>query len=123
MKRISASAFIRLQQNEDKMDDIPVMNADADSSGENYDEAHSELVRFLMQSQEMRTTARGALKQSLWAAGGTFAGAVLGGPVGGLVGGVTGSILGLLKSDNYDGALLHIVNLEAEKRKVSSRII
>jgi uncharacterized membrane protein len=100
------------------MDDIPVMNADVDSESETFAEAHSELVRFLTQSSEMRTTARGALKQSLWAAGGTFAGAILGGPVGGLIGGVTGSVLGLLKSDNYDGALLHIVQLEGERRKV-----
>jgi outer membrane lipoprotein SlyB len=105
------------------MDDIPVMNADVDSNGEEFNEAHSELVRFLTQSQEMRTTARGALKQSLWAAGGTFAGAILGGPIGGLVGGITGSVLGLLKSDNYDGALLHIVQLEGHRRKVRDMYI
>jgi hypothetical protein len=42
------------------------------------------------------------------------------GPVGGLVGGIGGSIVGYLQSDNYDGAVLAILKIEGERRKVSA---
>uniref|UniRef100_A0A7S4SPI3 Uncharacterized protein n=1 Tax=Ditylum brightwellii TaxID=49249 RepID=A0A7S4SPI3_9STRA len=78
---------------------------------------HNELMHFLTQSQEMRKTAKGSLKQSLYAASGAFAGSFLLGPVGGLAGGVAGSVVGYLKSDDYDGALLEVVKLEGERRE------
>jgi hypothetical protein len=77
---------------------------------------YGELVRFLTESHEMRVTARNALKQSLYAAGGAFTGAFLMGPIGGLVGGIFGSIVGFFKSDEYDGAVLAISKLEGERR-------
>mmetsp|Transcript_15524 Transcript_15524/g.21193 ORF Transcript_15524/g.21193 Transcript_15524/m.21193 type:complete len:144 (-) Transcript_15524:598-1029(-) len=81
------------------------------------EEIHGELIRFLTQSEEMRKTARGSLKQSLYAGGGAFAGSMLLGPVGGLAGGVAGSVVGYLKSDDYDGAILEVVKLEGERRE------
>eukprot|EP00559_Dactyliosolen_fragilissimus_P006578 CAMPEP_0184863018 /NCGR_PEP_ID=MMETSP0580-20130426/8327_1 /TAXON_ID=1118495 /ORGANISM="Dactyliosolen fragilissimus" /LENGTH=150 /DNA_ID=CAMNT_0027361061 /DNA_START=122 /DNA_END=574 /DNA_ORIENTATION=- len=98
------------------MDEIPDMG----NAGERIDyenEAHSEIVRFLTQSDEMRSTARNALKQSLWSGGAAFAGSIVAGPVGGLVGGVAGSIVGFFQSDEYDGVLSAIVKLEATRRK------
>ena len=53
------------------MDDIPDINTNADAS-ENYDYTtshHSELVRFLTESQDMRNTAKSSLKQSMFAGG------------------------------------------------------
>lgn len=91
------------------MDDIPNIPTD-------NDEYQSELMKFLSESSEMRNTARGALKQSLFSAGGAFAGAFIAGPIGGLVGGVVGSAAGFLNSDDYDGAIVAITNLETERR-------
>jgi len=102
------------------MDDIPDIHADAQSrDDEYYNDTHSELIRFLTQSHEMRAAARSALKQSIWAGTGAFTGSILGGPIGGLVGGVAGSIVGYMRSDEYDGALLQIINLQGERRQVS----
>ena len=109
------------------MDDIPEIHTNADASAsaqyaerqnEEFSMMHSELVRFLTQSQQMRDTARSSVKQSLYAGSGAFAGSFLGGPVGGLVGGVAGSIVGYLKSDDYDGALMAVLNLEGDRRQV-----
>mmetsp|Transcript_14150 Transcript_14150/g.17878 ORF Transcript_14150/g.17878 Transcript_14150/m.17878 type:complete len:147 (+) Transcript_14150:275-715(+) len=91
------------------MDDIPNIPT--------YDDEYqSELMNFLSQSSEMRNTAKGALKQSLFSAGGAFAGAFIAGPVGGLVGGVVGSVTGFMNSSDYDGAIVAITNLEPERR-------
>jgi len=85
-----------------------------------YDEYYSEFAAFLSDpssSSDMRKTARGSLKQSLCAGGGTLTGSLIGGPVGGLVGGVAGSIIGYLKSDDYSGVLNGILKLQGEARK------
>eukprot|EP00591_Stephanopyxis_turris_P010290 CAMPEP_0195519366 /NCGR_PEP_ID=MMETSP0794_2-20130614/14606_1 /TAXON_ID=515487 /ORGANISM="Stephanopyxis turris, Strain CCMP 815" /LENGTH=129 /DNA_ID=CAMNT_0040648505 /DNA_START=133 /DNA_END=519 /DNA_ORIENTATION=- len=84
----------------------------------NSDGFHEELVGFLRDNHDMRKTARNSLKQSLWAGGGAFAGSMLLGPVGGLVGGVAGSAAGYFMSDPYDGAVLAVLKLEEERRKV-----
>lgn len=90
-------------------DDIPEV-PDADTF------QHGELIYFLTQSQEMRKTAKSALKQGLYAGGGAFAGAFLGGPVGGLVGGIAGSLIGFFKGDDFDGAVLAISKIEGSRR-------
>jgi len=84
----------------------------------NTDLFHSELVRFLTESQEMRIAAKSSLKHSLWAGAGAFAGAMMLGPVGGLVGGVAGSVAGFLQSDPYDGAVLAIIKIQGQQRQV-----
>lgn len=96
------------------MDDIPNIPTDSE------DEYHSELMKFLSESSDMRKTARGALKQSLFSAGGAFVGAFVGGPVGGLIGGIAGSLTGFINSDDYDGAIVAITNLQSDRKNVSS---
>lgn len=80
-------------------------------------ELHSELIRFLTESREMRQTAKSALQQGLWAGGGAVAGGLLLGPVGGMVGGITGSIVGYLKSDNYDGLVLQLSKVDTQRQR------
>jgi len=106
------------------MDDLPnTSSADASPPFDHdydYDEYYSEFAAFLSDpssSSDMRKTARGSLKQSLCAGGGTLTGSLIGGPVGGLVGGVAGSIIGYLKSDNYSGVLNDVLKLQGEARK------
>jgi hypothetical protein len=82
---------------------------------------HGELVAFLTESQDMRKTAKSALKQSLWAGGGALTGAFLMGPVGGLVGGIFGSFIGFIRADQYDGAVQAIVKLDGGRREVLCR--
>ena len=84
----------------------------------NTDLFHSELVRFLTESREMRNTARNSVKHSLWAGIGAFTGAMMLGPMGGLAGGVAGSIAGFLQGDPYDGAVLAILKLQNQQREV-----
>mmetsp|Transcript_5815 Transcript_5815/g.8979 ORF Transcript_5815/g.8979 Transcript_5815/m.8979 type:complete len:143 (-) Transcript_5815:356-784(-) len=81
------------------------------------DPRYGELVRFLTQSQDMRHTAKSAVKQSLFSGGGAFAGAFVMGPIGGLVGGVVGSVVGFLQSDDYDGAVLAIAKLDNDHQQ------
>lgn len=42
---------------------------------------------------------------------------MIAGPVGGLVGGVAGSVIGFLQSDDYDGAIKLIMDLESERHQ------
>ena len=102
------------------MDDIPNIPTDDDSrySSEDY---QSELMNYLSNSSEMRNTARAAMKQAGFAGGGAILGATLGGPLGGLVGGIAGSVVGYLKSDDYDGIIVSILNLESDRKSVSTR--
>ena len=66
----------------------------------------------------MRNTAKSSLKQSMFAGGAAFAGSMIAGPVGGLVGGlVGGSVIGFLNSDDYDGAVKLIMDLESERHQ------
>mmetsp|Transcript_59881 Transcript_59881/g.177502 ORF Transcript_59881/g.177502 Transcript_59881/m.177502 type:complete len:168 (-) Transcript_59881:483-986(-) len=105
------------------MDDgsIPEMpdlsDLDEDERTARTDDYHSELVHFLTNSRGMRNTARGSIKQSLYAGGGALAGSFLLGPVGGLVGGVAGSVVGYVKSDEYDGMVLSVLKLEDHRKK------
>lgn len=78
---------------------------------------HSELMRFLTGNTDMRKTARSAVKQSLWAGGGALTGGLIMGPVGGLVGGIAGSLIGFFKADEYDGVVLHLMNLSQQQRQ------
>lgn len=78
---------------------------------------HGEFIRFLTDNGEMRNTARSAIKQSMWAGGGALTGGLLLGPVGGLVGGIAGSLVGFVKSDQYDGVVLHVVKLNEQQRQ------
>jgi len=78
---------------------------------------HSEFMRFLMENQGMRKTAKSALKQSLFAGGGALAGSLLAGPPGGLVGGLVGSVIGYIKADDYDGVVLHLSKLNAQQQR------
>jgi len=94
------------------MEDIPNIPTDSE-------EYQSELMNFLSQSADMRNTARGALKQSLFSAGGAFVGAFIAGPIGGLVGGITGSVAGFMNGDDYDGAIVALTKLEADRKNVS----
>lgn len=100
------------------MDDMPSTSANASPPFQEFDTAsrHSELLNFLARSSEMRTTARSSLKQSLYAGSGAFAGSLLTGPVGGLVGGILGSVVGYMKSDEYDGAIQAVRDLEEERK-------
>ena len=72
------------------------------------DENYSELMTFLTGNNQMRNTARSALKQGMWAAGGAT--------MGGMVGGIAGSIIGFVKSDPYDGMLHQLTNLESHRQ-------
>ena len=104
---------------DDSIPEIPNLD-DMDEDERNRrtatDEVHSELVRFLTESREMRQTAQSAVRQSLWAAGGALAGSLLLGPAGGLAGGVAGSLVGYLRSDTYDGVVLAVVKLQGSHR-------
>jgi hypothetical protein len=101
------------------MDDIPNIPTDSDDDARyRSPEYQSELMNFLSQSSEMRKTAKGALKQSLFSAGGAFVGAFVAGPVGGLVGGIAGSVAGFIQGDNYDGAIIAITRLESDRKRV-----
>lgn len=95
------------------MHDIP----DIPNEDSYTDSQYSELMDFLSHSRGMRETAKNAVKQSIFAAGGAFAGSFIAGPLGGLVGGIMGSIVGFVQSDNYDGLIVCLTNLEEEKRK------
>ena len=95
------------------MDDIP----DIPNEDSYTDSQYSELMEFLSHSQSMRDTAKNAVKQSLFAAGGAFTGSFIAGPVGGLVGGIVGSIIGFVKGDDYDGLIICLTKLELERRK------
>lgn len=59
------------------MDDIPNIPTDSDDYRYSSPEYQSELMNFLSESSAMRNTARGALKQSLFSAGGAFVGAIV----------------------------------------------
>lgn len=96
----------------DNYDDYPAGDPIPEPS-----EFYGELIQFLTESRGMRQTAKSSLKQSLYAGGGALAGGVLLGPVGGLVGGVAGSVVGFLKSDNYDGIILHLSKLETQQQR------
>ena len=65
----------------------------------------------------MRNTAKSSLKQSMFAGGAAFVGSMIAGLVGGLVGGVAGSVIGFHNSDNYDGAVKLIMDLESERHQ------
>ena len=73
-------------------------------------------MTFLTGNNQMRNTARSALKQGMWAAGGATMGGMVGGPIGGMVGGIAGSIIGFVKSDPYDGMLHQLTNLESHRQ-------
>lgn len=99
------------------MDDIPnAFDASPQHQDFNNTSRHSEILHFLTQSSEMRSTARSSLKQSLYAGSGAFAGSFLGGPIGGLAGGVVGSVVGYIFSDEYDGAVQAVRDLEEGRR-------
>ncbi|KAI2510865.1 hypothetical protein MHU86_3486 [Fragilaria crotonensis] len=78
---------------------------------------HGEFIRFLTNNNDMRNTARSAIKQSIWAGSGALTGGLLMGPVGGLVGGIAGSLVGFFKADNYDGVVLHVIKLNQQQRQ------
>ena len=58
------------------MEDVPNIPTNSDEDMYSSPEYQSELMNFLSQSSSMRQTARGALKQSLYSAGGALLGAV-----------------------------------------------
>mmetsp|Transcript_20110 Transcript_20110/g.29398 ORF Transcript_20110/g.29398 Transcript_20110/m.29398 type:complete len:149 (+) Transcript_20110:110-556(+) len=95
------------------MDDMPDLSTDDMEFDESY---HRELMNFLSESH-MRDTAKGSIKQSLYAASGAFVGSFIGGPVGGLLGGVAGSVAGYFQSDDYDGVIVALAQLEKERQK------
>ena len=95
------------------MNDIPDI---PDISTSEY---HSELMRFLRESSDMRSTVGCTLKQAAIASGGAIAGAILLGPVGGLVGGIIANIVGFVLSDDYDGVITLINKLPPERKNVS----
>jgi hypothetical protein len=96
------------------MDDYPASEAIPDPA--RVDFQHHELIEFLMDNTEMRKAAKHSLKQGLFAGGGAVAGGMLLGPVGGLIGGVAGSLVGFFQSDNYDGAVQQIIQLEGTRK-------
>jgi hypothetical protein len=103
------------------MDDIPNIPTDDNNdfmySSSDY---QSELMSFLSESAEMRRTAKGAVKQTLYSAGGAFVGSMVLGPAGGLIGGIVGSVTGYMKSDDYDGVIVKLLDLETDQKTVSS---
>ena len=98
------------------MDDYPAGDPIPDPNL--YNVQHNELIDFLTNSRDMRQTAKSSMKQAAYAGGGALAGGFLLGPVGGMVGGIFGSILGFLKAGDYDGAVLQIVKLEPDHKRV-----
>jgi hypothetical protein len=96
------------------MDDYPASEAIPDPA--RVDFQHHELIEFLMDNTEMKKAAKHSLKQGLFAGGGAVAGGMLLGPVGGLIGGVAGSLVGFFQSDNYDGAVQQIIQLEGARK-------
>ena len=96
------------------MDDYPAAEPVPDMSRVNFQ--YTEIVSFLRDNDEMRKTARNALKQGLIAGASTVGGALLFGPIGGLIGGIAGSILGFQQADEYDGVITHVMKLEGRSR-------
>lgn len=96
------------------MDDYPASEAIPDPA--RVDFQHHELIEFLMDNTEMKKAAKHSLKQGLFAGGGAVAGGMLLGPLGGLIGGVAGSLVGFFQSDNYDGAVQQIIQLEGTRK-------
>jgi hypothetical protein len=83
------------------------------------------LVDFLLHNPDMRTTARGSLRQGLMAGGGAVLGGILLGPVGGLVGGIAGSVVGYVQGNgnSYDGVVVQIQKLpEARQRRLVEQV-
>ena len=81
------------------------------------DGQHRELMAFLMDNPQMRSTARHSLKQGLWAGGGAVAGGLVLGPLGGLLGGIAGSLVGFVKSDPYDGIVQQLGGLDGPRKE------
>ena len=79
---------------------------------------HRELMEFLTNNNQMRETARNALKQALWSGGAAVAGGLLLGPVGGLVGGIAGSVVGFMQSNPYDGVVQQLGELNEAQRGI-----
>lgn len=78
---------------------------------------YGELLDFLTNNDEMRSTAKSSIKQGLYAGTGAVAGGSLLGPLGGMVGGIVGSIIGYYKSDPYDGAIKTIATLDTARQQ------
>jgi len=78
---------------------------------------HHELTEFLLDNREMHKAARHGLAQGLWAGGGAVAGGLLLGPVGGLIGGVAGSVVGFFRSENYNGVVQQVLELDEDRQR------
>jgi len=89
----------------------------------NFTMQHSELMKFMQESPDMRTAASGSLKQGLYAGGAAISLGLLMGPLGGMIGGIAGSIYGYMNAPNYDGALAQIQALpDAQKEKLVGEV-
>merc|ERR1719410_609916 len=100
-------------ENDENMEEIPNINSTYTS-----EEYYEEFLHFLQESDDMKKTAKNALRQGAYAGGGAICGAVALGPVGGAIGGVVGSVVGYKKSEKYDGVVQGIMKLDGDKRKV-----
>lgn len=100
------------------MDDIP-----DDGGMFSSEEYQSELMRFLNESSDMKKRVKGAMKQTLITAVGTLAGSLLLGPAGGVAGAGFGAMAGYRLSDDYDGILTEISELDSERKKVRYKTI
>jgi hypothetical protein len=90
---------------------------DNDNPIPNMDNHYDTLMQFLTESDDMRKTATGSLKQGFFAGGGAVVGGILLGPVGGLVGGITGSLVGYFQAPDYNGMVQHITGLEDQRKQ------
>ena len=82
--------------------------------------SYKELMRFL-NSENMKKTVRGTLKQVTITGGCLVVPSLLFGPVGGAVGGIIGSVASLrcVEDGGHDGVLRLLSDLDPDTRNVS----
>jgi len=101
------------------MDDIPDIPNDDTYFEYSSREYHSELLRFLSESNDMKQALKGSIKQGLYSFAGTVAGGLLLGPAGALAGSLIGAGAGYARSEDYDGIIVAVSELDEEHRAVS----
>ncbi|XP_077992117.1 uncharacterized protein LOC144446240 [Glandiceps talaboti] len=77
---------------------------------------YDHLMDLMSTNAELKKSATGIMKQTLWSAGGTIAGGAVGGPAGALAGGLLGAAFGYLTSDDYQAMLTVLQDLSDEEK-------
>lgn len=78
---------------------------------------YNHLMFVMSANDELKRSAAGVTKQTLWTASGSVAGGVVGGPAGALVGAIAGAAIGYMTSDDYEATMTVLKNLDDEDKE------